>query len=116
MENQNNQAFEADQAIDALDRLPSRSGISRGSSHKGHDALKAVFGGYGTREDVEHDRTPLLSRDHGRDHDNFNDTDQSERDGQGPPTWEGERDFDGRPWWNKPSVRYNSSPSGQSEY
>lgn len=105
MENQNEQAFEADQDISALDLLPPRSGNSRPSSHKGHDALKAAFGGFDTQHDGEREGTPLLKKSRHQERDSAHDVDDEEGEGRQPPTWDGERDFEGRPWWNMPSVR-----------
>lgn len=40
----------------------------------------------------------------------FSDADaSSERSGSSdPPVWHGDRDFDGLPWWKRPSVRWTS--------
>lgn len=101
MENQNDQAFEADQDINAFERIPSRSAHS---SHQGHDAMKAAFGAFESQDNNDNERTALLGRDRGSDQDRGDNTDSGEADGRGPPTWDGERDFEGRPWWNTPSV------------
>lgn len=106
MENQNDQAFEADQGINGYERLPPRSSSSRPSSHKGRDALKAAFGGFEGNQEEENDRTPLLKKGQNQRGGSRSDVDDGEGDNRGPPTWEGERDFEGRPWWNMPSVRF----------
>lgn len=104
MENQNDQVFEADQDVNALNLLRPQSGVSRRLSHKGQDALKAAFGGFDTQYDTEHDRTPLLKKTQDQERISTHDT-EHEGEGRQPPTWDGERDFEGRPWWNMPSVR-----------
>ena len=99
MENQNDQVFEADQEVNAYLHLPSSS------SHKGRDTLKAAFGRFNSKQEAEDDRTPLLGGNRGQDQDGSSSPSNLTRDGEPTSAWEGERDFEGRPWWNKPSVR-----------
>ena len=58
------------------------------------------------RRTVSTEDTPLLSR--GPDSlpsAGTSTPDAEEIDDRDPPAWSGERDFEGRPWWNKPNVR-----------
>ena len=100
---ENDQAFEADADVDALERLDSRS--RQRSSHKGQEALEAVFGRFGSRRDTNQEDTPLLRRDDDQEDEIDGHTEHGERNGRAPLTWDGEGDFEGRPWWNMPSVR-----------
>lgn len=52
-----------------------------------------------SRRKVDDEHTPLLSR---TDDDVTIAEDDTQDDG---PSWSGERDFEGKTWWNKPSVR-----------
>ena len=107
MENQNDQVFEADQDVNAFEHLLSHS------SHKGQDTLRAAFGGFESQQDEEDDRTPLLVRDTDQNYGAGEGTPGARADGRAAPTWERERDFEGRPWWNMPSVRSNASKTHQ---
>lgn len=102
MENQNDQAFEADQDVNTYENLRSRSAHL---SHQGHDTVKAAFGAFERQEDADNDRTPLLGRNGSGERGDSAKRDNGEDDGGGHPQWDGERDFEGRPWWNMPSVR-----------
>ena len=93
---ENNEAFEAEAALEA------RSQSYRSKRH-GNGRVKAVSGGLGSRTENEYDETSLLSRE--INHDYGSSTEASDNgDTRGPPEWSGERDFEGRPWWSKPSV------------
>ncbi len=63
------------------------------------DAQSSKAGRPATRKDVSYEDTPLLSR--------IGDEDEYvQGSGQDEgPSWSGARDFEGRPWWNRPSVR-----------
>ena len=100
---ENDQAFEADADVNALERLNSRS--HQRSSHKGQEALEAAFGRFTSRDDIDGEDTPLLRRNDGEEAENDGPFEHGEGNERGPPTWDGERDFEGLPWWNKPSVR-----------
>ncbi|KAL6718714.1 hypothetical protein ACLMJK_002948 [Lecanora helva] len=105
MENQNEQVIEADQDVNAFETLRPTSSVSRRSSHKGHDTMTAAFGGFEAEEHEADDRTPLLGRGSSdRDGNATDDAPRGEGNGNGASTWDAEHDFDGRPWWNKPSV------------
>ena len=105
MENQNDQAFEADQDVNAFESLRPTSSASRRSSHKGKDTMKAAFGAFASQEHEEHENSPLLGRDSDQRQDAGYDSRGAGEHGDAASTWDGERDFEGRPWWNKPSVR-----------
>lgn len=94
---ENNEVFEAEAALEARSR-------SYGSRRRGNGVVKATAnGGIGSRKESDFDETPLLSRE--VDHDYGSSTEASDDgDTRGPPAWSGERDFEGRLWWNKPSV------------
>ena len=100
---ENDQPFELDAEINAPGRLTSRS--RRRSSHKGRDALEAAFGPSASHKERDHENTPLLQRDSNEEAEAGEDTEYGGEDGRAPPSWEGERDFEGRPWWKRPSVR-----------
>lgn len=99
---ENEQAFEAEVDVEAFEIVDSRS--RQRSSHKGHDTLKAAFGSLGPEEDGNYEHTPLLPRENGQNQENPRAAEDGNGPGRGPPTWDGEMDFEGRPWWNKPSV------------
>ena len=95
---ENEQAFEADAEIHGLEQVHSRS--SPQSSREGRDTVKAAVGGFESERDSPDEESPLLSPDRG---------DGGGEHGagatRGSPKWDGEEDFEGRPWWNKPSAR-----------
>lgn len=98
---ENEEAFEADAEIHGLEQMRSRS--SYRSMHKGHDTVIAASGGFESERDIQSEDSPLLPSnrgDGGREASEYG-ADET----RGPPKWDGERDFEGRPWWNKPSVR-----------
>ena len=93
----NNEVFEAEAAFEARSR-------SYRTRHRGNGVVKSTNGETGSRKENVYDDTPLLSRetdqDYGSNREGFDDGDS-----RGPPEWSGERDFEGKPWWNRPSVR-----------
>lgn len=98
---ENEEAFEADAEVDALEQLRSRS--SHRYTQKGHDKVTSDLGGFDSDRGNHNEESPLLSHERGD-----GSTEASEHgagETRGPPKWDGERDFEGRPWWNKPSVR-----------
>ena len=102
---ENEEAFEADAEINGLQQMRSRSTYR--STQKGHDTEEADLASERNPHDEE---TPLLSSDH-----EVEGTIASEdRPGvtRRTPKWDGEGDFEGRPWWNKPSVRYSQPDMG----
>ena len=100
---ENDQPFELDAELGPLSQLTSNS--RQRSSYKGQDALDAAFGGSESHKERDHEETPLLQRDGDEEVEAGGNTEHEGADGTAPPSWEGERDFEGRPWWKKPSVR-----------
>ena len=94
---ENEEVFQADAEINGLEHIYSRS--SHPSKNKGHEALRVTPGRH-----THDEESPLLSsvREDG--------SGEAPEHGVGeirePPKWDGEGDFEGRPWWNKPSVRF----------
>ena len=103
---ENDQPFELDADLGALSSLTSYS--RQRSSHKGQDALEAAFGRSGTHKERDDEDTPLLQRDNDEEVGVGANAEHEGDDGREPPSWEGERDFEGQPWWKAPSVRYMS--------
>ncbi len=103
------QAFEAEAELDTLARNRSSSAHSK---RKGHDAVQAAVGGFGSHEDIESEDAPLLANSPTQKYSDrggsayVGDTESS------PPEWSGAHDFDGLPWWKTPSV----SVSGIGDY
>lgn len=94
---ENDQVFTGSANIDTASALRSRP------SQRGHDAVMAASGGFEARRDTDYERTALLARDE-RSQDSLEDPSQDSQ--RGGVEWEGEHDFEGRPWWNKPSVNW----------
>lgn len=96
---ENDAVFEAEAHVDHRLRDSSPSPHYDGQD-LGVDAVTSTYGAV-TRKDVDYEDTPLLSRiDNGV-------TDAEERGHNEPPAWHGERDFEGKTWWNRPSVRFH---------
>ena len=94
---ENEEVFQADAEINGLEHVFSRS--LRRPVNKGHDTIEVT-----PARRTHDEESPLLSssrEDQGG---------QAPEYGAGeirePPKWDGEGDFEGRPWWNKPSVRF----------
>lgn len=98
---ENEAAFEADTEVHGLEQM--RSSSPYRSTQKGHDTVKASSGGFESEREIYNEESPLLSpnREDG--------SREASEDGAGgpsePPKWDAERDFEGLPWWKKPSVR-----------
>ena len=95
--------MENDADLGPLSRLTSNS--RQRSSYKGQDALDAAFGQSKSHKERDQEDTPLLQRDSEEGVGGGGNAEHEGDDGRAPPSWEGERDFEGRPWWKKPSVR-----------
>lgn len=98
---ENGQVFAADAAL----QLPSSKAAPPPykGRHAGHPVAVAASAGVEIPKDSDYEDTPLLSRDIDDDYDTHASR-REDGDDRGPPRWSGERDFEGRPWWNKPSV------------
>ncbi|MCJ1465524.1 hypothetical protein MMC07_004142 [Pseudocyphellaria aurata] len=93
---ENDQVFTGSANIDATLTLRSRP------SQRGHDAMSVAPGGFDVHKDTDHESTPLLAGDE-ENRDGRPET-PSEDMRRGGAEWEGESDFNDRPWWRKPSV------------
>ena len=100
---ENDQPFELDAEFGPLSRLTSHS--RQRSSYKGQEALEAASGPSGSHKERDHEETPLLQRDGDEEVGASGNAEHEGDNERAPPSWEGERDFEGRPWWKKPSVR-----------
>ena len=92
---ESNDAFEAEVEIEVLNRSTSHSNKTK----KGPDAFTAAYGSIDTPKAGQGEEEPLLGYSGNSD---TNDGDDSRG---GAPIWTGYKDFEGRPWWRKPSVR-----------
>lgn len=92
---QNDQVFTGSANIDVASALRSRP------AQRGHDAVTAASGGLEIPKDSDYENTPLLVRDE-EDHDGPLENPSGDQTSE--VEWEGGKDFEGRPWWNKPSV------------
>lgn len=93
--------FEADADIGARADAKPRSR----SRHPQHGSVKQKPA-IGAADHSVYEETPLLERDYNRPED-FNDGFSDDSSKRGAPEWSGARDFEGRPWWRKPSVGGN---------
>lgn len=98
---ENEEAFEADAEIRGLEQMRSHS--SYRSTQKEHGAVRAATGGIESETDIHNEESLLLSpdgNDGGREA-----SEHGAGETRGPPKWDGQGDFEGLSWWNKPSVR-----------
>ena len=102
---ENDQAFAADAALQLPSSKPPPPPYHGG--HAGRTGAIAASGGVESHKDTDYEDTPLLSRDIDDDDDVASTPHVEDGGDRGPPGWSGERDFEGRPWWNKPSVQHN---------
>lgn len=103
---ENDQVFAADAAL-SLPSNPAPPPYDE-RRHAGRTFATAASGGVDTHKDADYEATPLLSRDVDDDH-GARAHRHEDDDDRGPPVWSGERDFEGLPWWNKPSVCHSLS-------
>lgn len=106
---ENEEVFEADAEADGLEQWRSRS--AHRSTQKGYDTVKAAFGGFESERDMHDEESTLLSPD--REFGGREASEHSAGEIRRSPKWDGEGDFEGRPWWNKPSVRNPQSSHEQ---
>lgn len=99
---ENEQAFEADGELDALSRRRSQS--SQASANKGRETMQAALGGFDNRKPEPHEHTPLLSHGGGGSRPDEYDGSGRPKEPSGPAEWEGALDFEGLPWYKRPSV------------
>ena len=98
---ENEQAINAEAELDALAR--NRSSSSQ-SPDKGRDAIQATNGGLEWQKDMAGEESPLLSKQPGQSQSASDQASDIEDREEGPPEWSGAHDFDGLPWWKRPSV------------
>ena len=94
---ENEQVFEADAELHGIEYMRSRS--SHATAQKSRSPVKATFHGIEIEANSPSEESPLLPPDH-RD----GGSGEASEDGDAPAKWNGERDFEGLPWWKKPSV------------
>ncbi len=104
---ENEQIIAADADIDTVFRPQSRR-IDR-PAHRAHDAVMEVTDANEVQKSSDHEDTPLLARDIENDYVRRSDNAGCDRESE-QPEWTGARDFEGRPWWNKPSVSSDPIP------
>ena len=93
---ENEGVFQADAEINGLEHMYSRS--SHPSENKRPDTHKVMLGRH-----IPDEESPLLSSN--REDEDEEGSEHGAGETRGPPQWDGDGDFEGRPWWNKPSVR-----------
>ena len=98
---ENDQIFAADATIDPSSTTQARH-LNR-SAHRGHDAVIKIGGSIEAPNSIDVEDTPLLSRNIDEDDERHSEDAGSEHGGE-HSDWSGARDFEGRPWWNRPSV------------
>ena len=96
----NEAAFEADAEVHGREQAHSPSPYL--STQKGHDIVKASEGGSQLERQIHNEETPLLSPNRGDGGREAAEAGAGEP--RGPPKWDAEGEFEGLPWWNKPSV------------
>lgn len=93
---ENEQMFKADETLQAQPNVRLRP------SHLGHDLVQITAGGIESHKISDDDNAPLLAKrsvDSDVTSDGFgNGINGAEQ------RWSGDKDFEGEPWWNKPSV------------
>lgn len=101
---ENDQILAADADIDAASR--SRSRHIDHPAHRAHDTVMEVTDAIEAQKSSDHEDTPLLARNIENHYVRRSDDASCERESE-QPEWTGARDFEGRPWWNKPSVSFD---------
>ena len=97
---ESDQVFTADAILDQ----PSSTSSPLYNRRRGHDAMQSAVGGIESQKITDYEDSPLLSRDNHRDYSAGRLTPDEDED-RPLPTWSGERDHEGKPWWKTPSVR-----------
>ena len=99
---ENDEVFEADASMaNKQSTSSSRPPVEKRRGGKGDTASK--YGAMESHKTFDEEDTPLLERliDSQSDTASSSDNDDESRP---PPSWYGERDFEGLPWWKRPSV------------
>ncbi|MCJ1246903.1 hypothetical protein MMC30_004114 [Trapelia coarctata] len=97
-----NQALEADARV-ATERSSSSSRPPSYKARKKDNHAPPSSVAKESQETLNDENTPLLARLHEIGDDSAP-SESEEADDRPTPTWSGERDFEGVPWWKKPSV------------
>lgn len=98
---ENDQVFAADAALRITASKAAPPPYHRENTAR--TVVTAANGGAEAHKDADYENTPLLLRDPDEGCGAPAPRHEDDED-RGPPGWSGERDFEGRPWWNKPSV------------
>ena len=98
---ENDQAFAADANIDRLSESQDRP------ERRGYDAMKKASGAFEASNGHDQEDTPLLSRAIDEEYENTSEGEGRENNNE-QNQWTGATDFEGRPWWNRPSVSLTS--------
>lgn len=99
--------METDQALEAeaeLDTIARNRSSSTYSKWRGRDPVQTAAGGFESHGDIGPEEIPLLPESPTQE---SSDSDGSTYIGDTEPNsqeWSGAHDFDGLPWWKKPSV------------
>ncbi len=96
---ENDAVFDAEANLDNQLRQRLAQGSRDGQNSRfGHDAVTIANGGF-ERQSHANEDTPLLIDGGNEDLAEGLDTDDN-----GAPVWPGQAEFDGLPWWKRPSV------------
>lgn len=68
------------------------------------DGRKPLAAASTSRKRVNQEDTPLLAREEEDEDDDASTGHDGDNVQTEEPSWPGERDFEGKPWWNRPSV------------
>ena len=119
---ENEEAFDAEARRDSTPttkRNPTpttRAPPSYQSQDTGHDATTAIAGVNG-HKDSDYEETPLLSRDHSGEDYSGRTSSNGDDDAPSPAQWSGAKEFEGLPWWKKPSVsQATNAPTVNPKY
>ena len=104
---ENDQVFAADADINPASRSQSRH--LNHPAHRGHDNITAANGAIEAYKSNEYEDTPLLSRGVDEDYERRSENADAEQESE-QTDWSGARDFEGRPWWNRPSASFYADP------
>jgi len=99
---ENEEVFETEAEQHGLAKSQSQS--SYRSTQEGHDAAKSAQGEIETQEDVDYEDTPLLSHGRGGNTEASPALNDNEGRGRDDPSWPGQYDFEGQPWYRTPSI------------
>lgn len=102
---ENDPVFAADANIDPL---PGSQDRHDRSAHRGYDTVNKISGAIEAPDGRDYEDTPLLSRNIDDDYERHPEPTGREQENH-DPQWSGAKDFEGRPWWTRPSVSLGSS-------